>query len=508
MMWHRFTILGLLLLALAPAGCLSVNRDPLRPVLTDARGPSHWQATGALPICARLLPPHTDTAGAEPTSTDDQSIDLETALALAGGDNPTIAMAREAVRASLAVQLQANALALPTLAAGASYDWHRGTLQAGQGNIIEVERQSAYAGAGAGAVGAGTVPIPGVSLFVNLGDAVLEPRATMFAVSGRQADAQATSNTILLEVTQRYYDLFGAEARLLALRQSEEDFAKIIKFTTDFAKTKWGRKADDERARAEGLLLQAAAERLEEEIGVAAAELARLIRLDPAQRLCVATTPEPMVELIDPRADVQQLVQLALANRPELAARSADLAVVQTRWWKEKIRPFLPTVFAGFSAGGFGGGSNLVASSFGPWSDRTDFDVSAVWTLQNFGFGNRAIQRRLEAEVNQANADRLRTVDAIATEVSEAHTLVGVHRRELNNARTRRQTADTAFEHDLKRAANLEGRPLELLDSAKQLDKARQDYVAALVGYNQAQWRLFVALGNPPSTAAAGIPCR
>src|SRR5262249_54692872 len=207
----------------------------------------------------------------------------------------------------------------------------------------------------------------------------------------------------------------------------------------------------------------------------------------------------PLLELVDPRTGLDQLVQIALANRPEMAARSADLAAAETRLRKEKFRPWLPTLAAGFSAGGFGGGGSEGDTRFGHFNSRTDFDVSAVWTLQGCGFGNLAIQRRLEAEVGAVNAERLRTMDAIREEVATALALIGTRRQQIDIARKRSATAYDAFELDLKRARNLEARPIEVLDSAKLLNSARQDYVAALIGYNQAQLQLFVALGQPPT---------
>jgi outer membrane protein TolC len=91
-----------------------------------------------IPAAAPVVPaPHAD-----------QVIDLPTALGLAGASNPTIALAQEAVRASQAEQLQADALLLPTLRAGASFDLHRGNLQSSRGIIEDVDRQSLYAGGG------------------------------------------------------------------------------------------------------------------------------------------------------------------------------------------------------------------------------------------------------------------------------------------------------------------------------------------------------------------------
>jgi outer membrane protein TolC len=356
-------------------------------------------------------------------------------------------------------------------------------------------------GAGAGAVGAGTVVIPGVSLTAQLGDALFAPRVARLVVAARQYDAQATNNAVLRDVATRYFALVDAEARLLSLHRSEEDFAKIVAITTDFARAKQGREADAERARTEALLVHAEAERMAGEVGVAGAELARLLDLDPNVHLRAPPAAIPLLELVDPHTDLDQLLQIAVANRPELAARTADLAAAETRLRKEKVRPWLPTLAAGFSAGGFGGGGNLADTNFGHFNSRTDFDVSAVWTLRNCGFGDLAMQRRLEAEVGAVTAERLRTLDVIRAEVAEALALVGTRRREIDIARRRIETAQHAFEQDLKRAKNLEGRPIEVLDSAKLLNAARQDYVGALIGYNRAQLLLFVALGQPPTVA-------
>ena len=142
------------------------------------------------------------------------SIDLPTALGLAGVENPTIALAQEAVRASLAQRLQADALLIPSLQAGASINVHRGNLLSARGIIRDVDRQSLYAGAGAVAIGGSTVGFPGVRLTAHLTDAIFEPVVARNRVAGRQFDAQAISNSVLLEVTTRYFDLMGTEARL------------------------------------------------------------------------------------------------------------------------------------------------------------------------------------------------------------------------------------------------------------------------------------------------------
>src|SRR5262249_55399011 len=153
------------------------------------------------------------------------------------------------------------------------------------GIIRQVDLQGLYVGAGAGAVGGGTVTVPGVRLFAHLGDALYEPLAARQRVAQRGAEAEAARNAVLLDVTTRYLDLVGAEALLQAVRQSEGEMGEVARLTAAHARTGQGRAGDAERARGQLLLLQAEEQRAEEGVAVAAAELARLLSMDPAVRL-------------------------------------------------------------------------------------------------------------------------------------------------------------------------------------------------------------------------------
>ena len=71
-------------------------------------------------------------------------------------------------------------------------------------------------------------------------------------------------------------------------------------------------------------------------------------------------------------------------------------------------------------------------------------------------------------------------------------------------ARRRVETAQQAFRLDLNRTRNLEGRVIEVQNSLNLLNAARQDLVTAVVGFDQAEFQLFVALGQPPALALQG----
>src|SRR5205823_1209439 len=116
-------------------------------------------------------------------------------------------------------------------------------------------------------------------------DALFEPVATRQTVTARRFSAAATRNQVLLDIAVGYFELAGAAARLAALRQSEEELAVVVDLTAKFAAKGQGKESDAQRARSEAELLQSLEYRIEEEEAVAAAQLARLLDLDPSQRL-------------------------------------------------------------------------------------------------------------------------------------------------------------------------------------------------------------------------------
>jgi outer membrane protein TolC len=477
--------------------------------------PDVWLQSGLALLLAALLSSRTAPAQERPTllppigvgqaasplapAASATPIDLSGALARAGAANATIARADEAVRASLAEQLQARALLLPSLDAGANYRSHLGNTQSAQGVIREVNLHSIYYGFGADAKGGGTVAVPGIRLVAHLADAVYAPQIAEEGVAMRRLDATATRNNILFEVGSRYLSLVEAQTRLRALRESEGEFGEIARLTASFAQAGQGRQSDAERARAELLLLNVAIERVQEEIAVAAADLARLLDLDPSLALQGIDDVPPRLELVDLATPPTELLALAVANNPEIQARGANVMMNQVRYRQERVRPWLPLVAVGFSAGEFGGGGSLAVERF--VNARTDLDVIAVWSLQNLGCGNRAVQQRVRADVGQAEAERARVLERVRREVAEARAQALTRRQEFEVARRQLENAQRAYQLDLRRTKSLEGRPIEVLLSARLLADARQTMIQAVAAYSRAQLQLYNALGQAPPMA-------
>jgi hypothetical protein len=62
-------------------------------------------------------------------------------------------------------------------------------------------------------------------------------------------------------------------------------------------------------------------------------------------------------------------------------------------------------------------------------------------------------------------------------------------------------TAEAGFREELVRTRGGVGLPIEALNSFELLVRAHQDWIVATIEYDQAQFRLFVSLGEPPTVA-------
>jgi outer membrane protein TolC len=432
-------------------------------------------------------------------------IDLATALRLADDSNPTIGAARTLILEALALQLTARTLLLPSLNSGVTYRGHNGALQRVSGKIIDNSLQQLYVGSGVGPFGSsGTATLPGVNIFCQLTDAWFAPLAARQRVAGTRFGAQATSYDILLDVALLHLELLGNQSILDFQRLSESQFHQVYQINKDYADAGEGREADAHRALSQWKRRIALVQKAEEDVAVTAARLANRLNLDPAVRLEPIGGPLVPLTLIPIDTPQQDLLQVALRQRPDIAARTAAIGEAEVHKNQEIGRPLLPTFWLGFSGGVFGGGSNLVPPLVGNFAGRTDFDVNLFWTLMNFGAGNYALIKQRQAQVGQATAERFRTINRARDEVSESLANARAAQNEIDVARRELASAELSYKQDLDRTRFRGGDkprdvlPIELLNSLDLLASARVNLIRALVRYDQSQYRLWVSLGSPP----------
>jgi hypothetical protein len=223
------------------------------------------------------------------------------------------------------------------------------------------------------------------------------------------------------------------------------------------------------------------------------------------------------VTLIDPGRPLDDLMSVALTNRPEVASRRALVLAAEQRIRREKARPLLPIVaLNGFQSAGmliqggiFGIGPN---SSLNQWRGRDDVSIQLVWQLENFGLGNLARIKAQRGRESQAVIDLRNAQDEVAADVTRAQARVQAAAARVLQADRSLRTAIITFNGNLeglgqtRRLGNvlvLTFRPQEAVYSLEQMNVSFNEYFSTVSDYNRAQFELFHALGYPAREVAA-----
>jgi outer membrane protein TolC len=254
---------------------------------------------------------------------------------------------------------------------------------------------------------------------------------------------------------------------------------------------------------------------------IASAELVRVLRLDASALVEPLEPPHLQVTLVALDHPVDELIPVALTNRPELAAQQALVQATLQRLRQERLRPLVPSVLlrtastnptGTLSAGVFGGGRNDFMGHFGA---RSDFDFELLWEIQNLGFGNRARVNERRAENQLSVLELFRIQDQVAAQVAQAYAQAQSAAARVRDAENELKDAVDSTDNNFlglshpKLVGNvftLVIRPQEAVAAVQALSQAYTDYFGAVSDYDRAQFRLYRALGYP-AQSLAGAPC-
>ncbi len=152
-----------------------------------------------------------------------------------------------------------------------------------------------------------------------------------------------------------------------------------------------------------------------------------MLRLDPRAVVEPLERDHLQVTLVDPSRRLDELMAVALDNRPELGSRRASVSASEVAVRREKARPFIPNgILTGFQSPGgmliqggvFALGPN---SSYGETIGRADVSVQAIWQLEAFGVGNLARIKAARGSQSKSIIDLRNAQDMVAEEVAQAH---------------------------------------------------------------------------------------
>jgi hypothetical protein len=217
------------------------------------------------------------------------------------------------------------------------------------------------------------------------------------------------------------------------------------------------------------------------------------------------------ITLIDPARPLDELIPIALTNRPELGSNQNLVQASLERIRREKSRPLTPTLQQnGFQtpneeiqAGIFGLGPN---SSLNQWVGRVDLSYQALWQLEALGIGNLARIKEQRGEQSKAIVEFLRVQDGVAADVTRAQARLQSAAARVAQADRALRTGIITFNKSYEGLAQtmrfgdvlvLVNRPQEVVYALQLMEVAFDEYFTTVAEYNRAEFFMFHALGYP-----------
>ncbi len=485
----RIHVLRLLALGLAAGPAVAADPIPLDPT---GKPPPAATTPSPPPVKPGPYAPSA-TAPTPLPATAPLPIDLPTVIRLVNSNSPVIGIARARLAQAFAVQDRAEVLWLPDVVGGLNYNRFDGNTQNQRGEVFSLSRSNLFAGLGP-------------SLRLDLGEAYFAPLVARRLTAAADAAVRATQLAVEFDAASAYLDLVRVYAATAINADTLARAEQMLKFAESATAAGLSKTtADVNRARTEVLLRQQERIDLKGAAGAASARLARLLLLQPGIDLRPADPAVLPLTLVPTTCTLDDLIATALSTRPDLLAERQAILVADARVRQARLAPLIPRAEVGYQVGGFGGGQNGYVGQF----DARGVGVATVaWELDSLGFGNAAQVRERRAVAAQAGY-RLADLQARAgAEVAESAKVAAARFETLDTAQQAVKEATELYRKLQETSFNMVGPrgqydALEPLTAIQQLNTARTQYLTEVIEFNRAQFRLYIALGQPAEGALA-----
>src|SRR5438132_8365776 len=408
------------------------------------------------------------------------TINLPTALRLAGARNIDIQLAREKLAEAYAAEESAREQFFPWVAPGVTYRKHDNLIQNTEGLIEEVHKQS-YA------------PGSTIAAQTDIGDAIFKSLEAHHLTNAARHGLDAQQQQTILEAARGYFDLAAAHEAVgiagEALRASTDYAAEIdravnagIAFKGDALHVKVQEQRDEIALR-----------RAEENARLASAKLVQILHLDPTVELMPRDASVVPLSIVSTNEPLGDLVSKALAARPETQQSAAFLSAAQHAKNGAVYGPLIPSVGGQAFFGGLGGGMDSQTGHFG---ESEDYVALLTWRVGPgglFDFGSiHAQQARLRSAAFTAD----KVIDQVANEVITSQARVQSLADQIATAKQSLSDAEEALRLGQERKEFGVGVVLETILAEQDLAHARNDYLNIVTDYNKTQYMLLRALGR------------
>jgi hypothetical protein len=430
-------------------------------------------------------------------------INLAAALRLSDARPLIVAAAQAGVWVAEAELTRAKVLWVPSNLFGVDYiRYDRGGPDINKGIMTAPSVNFFYAG-------------PSLYQFVNLTDAIYQPLAQRQVLNARHWDVQPAKNDALIQTADAYFPVHqyrGMYAGAIYTVELGHDLVdRIAQLSRELIPM-----VEVDRARNMLADLEQRAVLAKQERRVQSANLTQVLRLDPRAVVDPLELDHAQITLVDPSLSLDELMPIALSNRPELASQRALVNAAEIGIHREKARPLLPIVMLnGFQSAGMFIQGGIFAlgpnSSLNQWTGREDVSIQLMWQLEGFRIGNLARIKAQRGDESRAVIDFRRTQDMVAADVTRALARVQAAAPRVIQADRALRTAIITFNghlEGLEQTRRLENvliltfRPQEAVYSLEQLNVSFNEYFTTVADYNCSQFELFHELGYPAREVA------
>jgi outer membrane protein TolC len=476
--------------ALTSASAGAQAGQPLPPALTPVRA-----GTGTQPGLDETF--KFKAAPLEPSDIR-LPINLATALRLSDARPLIVAAAQASVWVAEAQLTRAKVLWVPQLNIGFDYTRHDGGGPDFNKGIMTAPSVNFFYGGG------------GLIMNVATTDIIFQPLVARQQLNAQQAGIQTAKNDAVFNTADAYFQVHQYRGMytgaLYAIERGHDLIERITQLSKDLVP-----KVEVDRARNFVADLEQQATSAREAWRVHSADLTQVLRLDPRAVVVPLEHDHLQLTLIDPARTLDDLMPVALINRPELAAQQAMVQASLAALRREKVRPLTPTILTnGFQTPGeyiqggiFGLGPN---NTMNQWAGRDDISLQPLWQLEALGIGNLARIKEQRGMQSMAIIEFFKAQDGIAAEVTRSLARLQSATARISQADRALRTAIITFNGNyegLKQTTRfgnvlvLVNRPQEVVFALQLLKLALDDYFTTVAEYNRAQFEVFHALGYP-----------
>jgi outer membrane protein TolC len=408
------------------------------------------------------------------------TIDLATAMRLAGAKPVDLELARNQVRQAEAKYAETRNKFFPWFTVGAGYRRLDGNTQDTPGNISDVSKQSYQAGIG-------------VVAEFRIGEAIYQSLAAKQRAAAASHAVESVRQNLLAEVSAGYFDLLRAQAALKVSEQSKTLAANYESQVTSAVAAGVAFEADQYRAQAQALRHEITSRKALEDIQISSARLCELLRLPNGLDLRGVDSQLVPLDYHPPSSSLGEQVRRALDQRPELRSREALLQAARADTGGAVKGPLIPDVSLRANTGGLGGGQN---GDTGNFDDSSEFMFGVGWRIGPGGlFDHARVEAARAAEASEdilLEKARLR----ITREVLEAMARVRSVDARLVTVRKLLEATEKSYQLSVDRGSTGVGGVLETLRAEEDLSFARMAWFDLVTEYNKAQIALRRACGG------------